>query len=86
MSTNRHVIHAWIDGRGSSSKGTAMLYAVYRNLGSAEVEDQITVTRSANNRYYIGSLMLVVGRLSSGKFQYRSLIKRRPLTRAITEL
>lgn len=48
MSTNRHVIHASIDGRGSSSKGTAMMYAVYRKLGSAEMEDQITVTRSAD--------------------------------------
>ncbi|OXU21775.1 hypothetical protein TSAR_010761 [Trichomalopsis sarcophagae] len=51
MSTNRHVIHAWIDGRGSSSKGTAMIYAVYRNLGSAEMEDQINVSRKLQKMF-----------------------------------
>lgn len=48
MSTNKHVIHAWIDGRGSSSRGTATLYAVYRKLGTAEVDDQITVAKFVN--------------------------------------
>lgn len=45
MATNKQVIQAYIDGRGSSSRGTAMLYAVYRNLGGAEIDDQITVTK-----------------------------------------
>ncbi|XP_011501631.1 PREDICTED: venom dipeptidyl peptidase 4 [Ceratosolen solmsi marchali] len=51
MTTNRHVVYALIDGRGSVSKGTAILFAVYRNLGSAEIEDQITVTRKLQEKY-----------------------------------
>lgn len=45
ITTERRVVHAFIDGRGSSSKGTKNMYAVYRDLGNAEVEDQIAVTR-----------------------------------------
>jgi dipeptidyl-peptidase-4 len=42
---NREVIIAFIDGRGSGLKGDDMLFANYRRLGSAEIEDQINVTR-----------------------------------------
>lgn len=45
MTTNRSVIYAYIDGRGSSNKGSKMLFSIYRRLGTVEVEDQITVTR-----------------------------------------
>ncbi|XP_046398463.1 venom dipeptidyl peptidase 4 isoform X2 [Ischnura elegans] len=43
--TNRSVIYASIDARGSGLRGDKLLYSVYRNLGSFEVEDQINVTR-----------------------------------------
>ncbi|XP_041972903.1 venom dipeptidyl peptidase 4 [Aricia agestis] len=36
---------ARIDGRGSGLKGVNNMFAVNRHLGSAEIEDQITVTR-----------------------------------------
>ncbi len=42
---NHDVIIAYIDGRGSGRKGDNMLFANYRRLGTAEVEDQIEVTR-----------------------------------------
>lgn len=45
MTTNRSVIYAYIDGRGSSNKGSKMLFEIYRKLGTVEVEDQISVTR-----------------------------------------
>ncbi|XP_043501996.1 venom dipeptidyl peptidase 4 isoform X1 [Polistes fuscatus] len=51
MATNRSVIYAYIDGRGSSNKGSKMLFEIYRNLGTVEVEDQITVTRKLQEMY-----------------------------------
>lgn len=42
---NHNVIIALIDGRGSGLKGDNMLFANYRKLGSAEIEDQISVTK-----------------------------------------
>lgn len=43
--TNKSVIYAAIDGRGSGLKGDDMLFSVYRNLGTSEVLDQINVTK-----------------------------------------
>lgn len=45
MTTNRRVIYAWIDGRGSAYKGSKMLYEIYRRIGTVEVEDTIAVTK-----------------------------------------
>ncbi|XP_046586430.1 venom dipeptidyl peptidase 4 isoform X1 [Neodiprion lecontei] len=43
--TNKSIIHAAIDGRGSGLKGNSMLFAGYRNLGTVEIYDQINVTK-----------------------------------------
>ncbi|XP_012256545.3 venom dipeptidyl peptidase 4 isoform X3 [Athalia rosae] len=43
--TNKSIIHAAIDGRGSGLKGNSMLFSGYRNLGTVEIFDQINVTR-----------------------------------------
>ncbi|KAK0172534.1 hypothetical protein PV328_005840 [Microctonus aethiopoides] len=42
--TNKNIIYAAIDGRGSGLKGSNMLFAGYRNLGTVEIYDQINVT------------------------------------------
>ncbi|XP_046425716.1 venom dipeptidyl peptidase 4-like [Neodiprion fabricii] len=51
MATNRSVIHAEIDGRGSAYKGSNMLYEIYRNLGTVEIQDQIAVTKALQETY-----------------------------------
>lgn len=43
--TNKSIIYAAIDGRGSGVKGNRMLFAGYRHLGTVEIEDQIGVTK-----------------------------------------
>jgi dipeptidyl-peptidase 4 len=43
MATNQSVIYARIDGRGSGLRGDRILHAIYRKLGTFEIEDQITV-------------------------------------------
>lgn len=44
MTTNRRVIYAWVDGRGSAKKGSKILFEIYRKMGTVEVEDTIAVT------------------------------------------
>ncbi|XP_012252193.2 venom dipeptidyl peptidase 4 [Athalia rosae] len=51
MSTNRKVIWAHIDGRGSAYKGNKMLFEIYRKLGTVEIQDQIDVTRRLQETY-----------------------------------
>lgn len=43
--TNKSIIYAAIDGRGSGLMGNDMLFAGYRHLGTVEIIDQINVTR-----------------------------------------
>lgn len=49
--TGRKVIYAQIDGRGSGNKGKSMLFAINNRLGTAEIEDQIAVTRYLQNEF-----------------------------------
>ncbi|CAB0042041.1 unnamed protein product [Trichogramma brassicae] len=44
--TNKSIIYASIDGRGTGLKGNRMMFAVYRSLGTVEIEDQLNVTRT----------------------------------------
>lgn len=44
LTTNRSIIYALIDGRGSGLKGDSMKFSVYRRLGTVEIYDQITAT------------------------------------------
>ncbi|CAH0557866.1 unnamed protein product [Brassicogethes aeneus] len=44
--TNKGIIYALIDGRGSGLRGDNLLFAGYRHLGTVEIADQINVTRS----------------------------------------
>ncbi|XP_055852602.1 venom dipeptidyl peptidase 4 [Episyrphus balteatus] len=43
MTTNKDVVYAIIDGRGTGNKGKDLLFSVNNNLGEHEVEDQIAV-------------------------------------------
>lgn len=44
LTTNKRVIYAWIDARGSAFKGSKMLFEIYKNIGTVEIEDTIAVT------------------------------------------
>ncbi|XP_012270205.1 venom dipeptidyl peptidase 4 isoform X2 [Orussus abietinus] len=51
LTTNRSIIYAYIDGRGSAFRGSKILHATYKRLGSGEVEDQIEVTKYLLSKY-----------------------------------
>uniref|UniRef100_A0A182MBV6 Venom dipeptidyl peptidase 4 n=1 Tax=Anopheles culicifacies TaxID=139723 RepID=A0A182MBV6_9DIPT len=42
LASNRSVVYAKIDGRGSGLRGDHLMYQIYRKLGTVEVQDQIT--------------------------------------------
>ncbi|RLU22782.1 hypothetical protein DMN91_005060 [Ooceraea biroi] len=51
LTTNKRIIYAWIDGRGSAYKGSKMLFEIYRSVGTVEVEDTIAVTAALQKQY-----------------------------------
>ncbi|XP_069698609.1 venom dipeptidyl peptidase 4-like [Periplaneta americana] len=56
LTTNRSIIYAMIDGRGSGMKGDDIKFSIYRRLGTVEVIDQINVTKMLQDTYpYIDS-------------------------------
>lgn len=51
LTTNREVIYALIDGRGTGNKGKNLLFSVNNNLGDLEAQDQIFVTKYLQTLY-----------------------------------
>ncbi|XP_058118923.1 venom dipeptidyl peptidase 4 isoform X2 [Anopheles coustani] len=45
LASNRSVVYAKIDGRGSGNRGDRLMFQIYRQLGTVEVQDQITGAR-----------------------------------------
>lgn len=43
LASNRRIIHAMIDGRGSGFQGNKRMYELYHRLGSVEILDQLDV-------------------------------------------
>ncbi|KAL7632657.1 UNVERIFIED_CONTAM: hypothetical protein RMT77_017036 [Armadillidium vulgare] len=51
LASEKDIIYASIDGRGSGFSGDKKLHALYRGLGTAEVEDQISVARALQKSF-----------------------------------
>lgn len=51
MSSHKKVIYARIDGRGSGLRGDALMHQIYRKLGTAEIQDQITAAKKLAEKY-----------------------------------
>jgi dipeptidyl-peptidase-4 len=49
--SNLSIIYAKIDGRGSGLRGDKVLNAIYRKLGSVEIEDQIATAKKLQQKY-----------------------------------
>ena len=45
LSSKENIIIVQVDGRGSGSRGETYLHSIYKNLGTLEVQDQITAVR-----------------------------------------
>ncbi|XP_022237849.1 prolyl endopeptidase FAP-like [Limulus polyphemus] len=49
LASQKSIIYAMIDGRGSGNRGENILHELYKNLGSVEIQDQINVARYLRN-------------------------------------
>ena len=45
MASNKSIIYAKIDGRGSGLRGDKVLFSIYEKLGTVEIEDQINTAK-----------------------------------------
>ncbi|XP_058466895.1 venom dipeptidyl peptidase 4 isoform X2 [Malaya genurostris] len=69
LSSNRSVIYAKIDGRGSGLRGDKLLFQIYRNLGTVEVEDQITTAKKlAEQLHFIDPSRMAIWGWSYGGY------------------
>ncbi|XP_020798245.1 venom dipeptidyl peptidase 4 isoform X1 [Drosophila serrata] len=51
LTSNQSVIYAKIDGRGSGLRGENLLHAIYLQLGTVEITDQIKVTQNLTQMF-----------------------------------
>ncbi|KAK2178658.1 hypothetical protein NP493_536g01001 [Ridgeia piscesae] len=51
LSSSQKIIIVQVDGRGSGARGQKYLHSIYKQLGTLEVQDQITAVRNLTNTY-----------------------------------
>jgi len=75
MTSNKSVIYALIDARGSPNHGCKFMYDIYRKIGSIEVEDTINVARYTfikskmyylhNQKFYLHIIIFIIDIIDS---------------------
>uniref|UniRef100_A0A6M2E1X0 Venom dipeptidyl peptidase 4 n=1 Tax=Xenopsylla cheopis TaxID=163159 RepID=A0A6M2E1X0_XENCH len=69
ITTNRKFIHCEIDGRGSAYRSDELMFQVNDALGTAEIEDQIAVTKKLAKMFkYIDSSRIAIWGWSYGGY------------------
>ena len=51
LTTNKQMVYAMIDGRGSGYQGDQFMHELYRRLGTIEIEDQLYVADYLSKNY-----------------------------------
>ncbi|XP_056013194.1 dipeptidyl peptidase 4-like isoform X2 [Ostrea edulis] len=74
--SSKNYIVAYADGRGSTGRGQKWLHAVYKNLGTAEIEDAIKAGRHFNDLPFVESSKKAVWGWSYGGYTTASVIGR----------
>ncbi len=67
-----------LDNRGSANRGFAFESSIHRNLGEAEIEDQLTGVNYLKSLDYVDSNRIAVNGWSYGGFMTTSLMLRHP--------
>lgn len=78
FATNEDYIVFTLDNRGSANRGFAFESAIHRNLGDAEIEDQLTGVAYLKSLNYVDSRRIAVNGWSYGGFMTTSLMLRNP--------
>ena len=78
FATNNNYIVFTLDNRGSGKRGFAFESVIHRNLGDAEMEDQLTGIDYLKSLNYVDSTRIAVNGWSFGGFMTTSLMLRHP--------
>ena len=78
FATNENYIVFTLDNRGSANRGFAFESVIHRNLGNAEIEDQLTGVDYLKSLSYVDSNRIAVNGWSYGGFMTTSLMLRNP--------
>ncbi|WP_372746300.1 DPP IV N-terminal domain-containing protein [Lutibacter sp.] len=78
FATNQNYIVFTLDNRGSANRGFAFESIIHRNLGDAEIEDQLTGVDYLKSLSYVDSNRIAVNGWSYGGFMTTSLMLRNP--------
>lgn len=76
LTSSLGIIHASVDGRGSSGNGDRFMHELYKAFGTVEVEDQITAGREFEKLHYVESSKIAVWGWSYGGFVTSSILGR----------
>lgn len=78
FATKENYIVFTLDNRGSANRGFAFESVIHRNLGNAEIEDQLTGINYLKSLNYVDSDRIAVNGWSYGGFMTTSLMLRNP--------
>ncbi|MBI9041167.1 DPP IV N-terminal domain-containing protein [Lutibacter sp.] len=78
FATNENYIVFTLDNRGSANRGFAFESVIHRNLGNAEIEDQLIGVDYLKSLSYVDSSRIAVNGWSFGGFMTTSLMLRNP--------
>uniref|UniRef100_A0A8C4QQ79 Dipeptidyl peptidase 4 n=1 Tax=Eptatretus burgeri TaxID=7764 RepID=A0A8C4QQ79_EPTBU len=68
LASTERVIVARFDGRGTAYRGNKLMHAIYRRLGTFEVEDQISVAREFSKWNYVDEDRIAIWGWSYGGY------------------
>ncbi|KAJ3584657.1 hypothetical protein NHX12_015152 [Muraenolepis orangiensis] len=68
LASTENIIVASFDGRGSGFRGDKLMHAIYRRLGTYEVEDQITAVREIMKERFIDKERIAIWGWSYGGY------------------
>ncbi|KAK0151715.1 Dipeptidyl peptidase 4 [Merluccius polli] len=68
LASTENIIVASFDGRGSGYRGDKLMHAIYRRLGTFEVEDQITAVQEIMKRGFIDKQRIAIWGWSYGGY------------------
>jgi dipeptidyl-peptidase 4 len=78
FATSENYIVFTLDNRGSANRGFAFESVIHRNLGNAEIEDQLTGINYLKSLDFVDSSRIAVNGWSYGGFMTTSLMLRNP--------
>ncbi|XP_035828294.1 dipeptidyl peptidase 4 [Aplysia californica] len=77
LTSSRDTIVAMVDGRGSGGRGDKFLHAIYRKLGSFEVDDSITAAKYFETLHYVDEKAMAIWGWSYGGYVTASALGRK---------